>query len=241
MSTTQPITAQQGRPEDWRWFDSLSGEARHGGIRVRNPDATILMAVLAGMIPSSASARYGYTWVSWVSRTDPAFEVSYAVSDDAIKDGTITPEEIPAPEGVSAKLVAGSVLAVDSRTGAVVTSTNSLTATNPQNTPLLSASGFLVPASRRQSHGHGRWNVIDAPDSANSLMYPGMTTNTHPELQFTDSANAPANVSFILQATADFAVWMPIATNQTENGVATAVDPEPAIDPSRFYRALITP
>ena len=133
-------------------------------------------------------ARVGYTWVP---RSGPKCTVSFTVRDAAIADGKISREELidPAnpvrfvaatPAGVFTDLLAGSALAVDPHTGAVIDSANALTAVNAQHRLLVTARDVLVPTSRWQSRSRGHWKVTRDVESPRAIPTNGTVPDGSP-------------------------------------------------------------
>jgi hypothetical protein len=200
----------------------------------------LLTLGIAALMPSPASATYLYTWHN---SSGPTLTASFRVPDSAIADGIITAAEIAVTTGFSADssvgtfvaLTGNSALAVDAVTGAIVRSTNSVTATNSADTLLVSAIGYLIPSSRVQPRGLGVWRVTHLADAPPlDIAFYGFS-NGHAQLLVTSVS--PATVT--VETSPDLGQWKPIATNVTAGGSSIVTDPEPAAGAARFYRAAI--
>ena len=195
---------------------------------------------LAALAPGQAAADLLYTWHA---ERGPALSASFWVQDTAIAGGMLTPANMmtspgfraATSTGVFTNLTSDSALQVDTVSGAVLDSTNLLTATNATDTLLLSATGWLIPTTPLESHGLGYWTVtrVAVGTPVLSLTFLGLT-NGQAQLQ----VSASPDMAFTVQASTDFAQWTPILTSQTSVGVAIVADPAPATSQARFYRAV---
>jgi len=195
--------------------------------------------VLGTMAPGKAQAKFMYRWLT---TSGPTLSASFEVPDAAVSNGVVQASDLSFPPGFAANtsvgkftnLVAGSCLAVDPVTGGVVASTNSITATNATDTLLLSDSGYFIPSSPLQPRGRGKWNVTHVADQLPlQITFLGFT-NGQAQLKVA----CPADISFILEASADLSQWQPVLTNQVVGGVCTVTDPNLAATTARFYRAV---
>ncbi|MCX6924847.1 MAG: hypothetical protein NT154_16795 [Verrucomicrobia bacterium] len=152
------------------------------------------LALLA-LVPASAHATYVYTWVL---STGPTLAATMRVPDAVIARGVIRAADLAGPSGFLANtpvgtfttLSADSSLRVDPTSGALLISTNSLTATNGTDTLLLSATGFFIPTSRLQSRGKGIWKVTRLPGLPPQLQISFLGfADGHTQLQVTSTAD----------------------------------------------------
>lgn len=199
--------------------------------------ASLLLVLTTG---GTARATYEY---SWLTTSGPTVRATFRVPDYAITNGVLTAASMSTPPSFSAStpvgpfsnLTADSALEVDPVTGAVVASTNNITATNSTDTLLLSASGYFIPTSILQPRGRGTWRVthvieVPPPTQVSLLGF----TNGQAQLKVT----CTADTTFTIESSADLLKWTPILTNQIVGGVSVIVDPAPAGDSARFYRAV---
>jgi hypothetical protein len=204
------------------------------------PALALLTLGIPALMPSPTSATYLYTWHN---SSGPTLTASFRVPDSAIADGIITAAEIVSAPGFSAdssvgtfvKLTGDSALAVDAVTGAIVRSTNSVTATNSADALLVSAIGYLIPTSPVQPRGLGVWRVTHlAVAPPLDIAFYGFSNG---QAQLLVTSSSPA--TFTVEASPDLGHWKSIATNVTAGGSSIVTDPEPAAGAARFYRAVI--
>jgi hypothetical protein len=100
--------------------------------------------------------------------------------------------------------------------------------------------GFFTPANRTVEINSGPTTVVSATYFAMPPVQLVAVALENGSVHF--DLTGAANVTYIIEAAADFTNWSPISTNTIPaSGVIAVNDPSPALEPARFYRAVQKP